>query len=1115
MSIALLVNGSTAPTSYQIGTPYYLKAQVDGVDPISVSWSLGRRGEAAVVGSGDVLFEPVAAEPYYLSLQVLKADGRLAEQIFVLATSAAQTATTPVSIIWDSASPAIGSPFGATIVVSDPLPARSISWVVLFNNVQIQGGSGTRVDLQVPQPGVVRLMVTLINFYGAVVQADSCVATDTPYCLQTAIVPPAPNTSLLFLGSVYTPLMESGETLCSYLPYELASLASVAKLPPGTTHFSVEVDPSTPLAPGEVVVRTKLGNWTLIGSPTGLTDEALPYDYQHGQPVQPAPLDLNAHYTIDAWNVHGVTAAAYRFRVRFKCYRVAPALYRYTPCDWSSYEGGFGQRQRRMVAVVTNVDVLLDAESPQNRGGSTAVESYTTPETTVIRGTFDRVQGGALNAYQDDHFYTRQNLAAVYESPSGQLSDFEVHAVYGTPDGLPSYLDFSQPGLPRIVNKPQRLWGKIMLYGAAGAFESGTVITARIALGAAPGYREVVLTVVDSVYNPSDSQYLKIAEAEIDLSDFEFDRVGLVITFHLDESNVQGQTPAYLPLAEPVMDAFYTSINAPAISVDTACFRDPVLVPVYEGTFAGSSTPLPDCNTLKCGPLGVYCYIEVGGTVTYNAAQPLGFPAPFIARVEDQAKCYGTPSLLYEQTSEHAGSNALLGYATSAGCGVPYRYVLCSGTGTLAVIFPVATSPHSVLQHAARCYSYAGTLSDLRAYTVATAADTTPVSGCLDVACTGSNSQGDTYAYQDLERQTEVLVSFAHASAPGFPRIGVAPQIVSSGNGLTPPGSYTYFLDGQKVFPLFTAAENADVVFHVGPASLRREIVLTRGAQRLHYLLGLGVSTITVPVQAGDSVALDLSRFSTTFRYRGGTVTWQKQSTLPRLYDTVTYAFSGSSTVRALGFTGLSERDDYAYYGTLPADVAQTTPNPDSAVTVQDSSGTEMLLVRTRAQGERPWSFDVPGYSGQVLSSPLTFRFYAGRSQQGAHGEMDVWLDSAGTAPEYFRVSPYKALVRGDEGYFRSSVLGATARRGLRVATATEATEYASPRVFSDARGARIVAQTVDDQFDYEGNTYIFYGTVDYGISDRILRVTGSTSVWLTEDGDPYLTEDTEAPWLS
>ena len=831
MSLTLLANGGAAPSDYQIGSLYTLAVQLGGQDPVSVSWTIGRQGEAPATGSGLIPFLPLSNHPYYLTVIVLRDDGRTEEQVFILLTAIQQGTTTPIAIIWDTRNPVIGVPFGATVVVSDPLPPRSISWVVLVNNVQVQGGSGTRIDTQLARPGLLRVKVTVINFYGSIATADSCVGVDTPYCLQSAIVPPAPDTSLMFLGSVYTPMVEGGPNQCAYLPYEIACLSSVAKLMPGTTHFTVELDPEFNRVDDEVVVRTKLGNWTLIGPPSGLTDEHLPYDYQHGRPVQPAPLDLNARYTIDVWNVHSAVAQPYAFRVRFKCYRLAPALYRYTPCDWSAYDGGDGQRQRRLFAVVSKLDVKLDAESPQNRGGSQAVETFIAPEASAIRGTFTRVPVG-LNTYPDDHFYTRQNLAAVYESPQGRLKDFEAHVVYGTPDGLPSYTDLSQPGLPRVVNCARRLWGKLLLYGAAGAFESGTVVTVRIATGASPGYVDVPVTVPHSVYNPTFDQYLKIGEAEIDISDFEFDRVGLSATFSLNETAVESQTPDYIPLHDGAFDSYYSTTKSPAVKVDSACFRDPVLVPVYEGTFAGSSTPLPDCNTLQCGPLGVYCYVEVGGTASYNAAQPLGFPAPFIARVDDQTKCYGTPSFLYEQLAEQAGSNALLGYTTDAGCGKAYRYVRCTGAGTLAVIFPSATSPHSVLLYGTKCYSYAGTLVDLRPYTIVSSVDASPVSGCLDVACTGSNSAGDAVMYVDTERQTEVLVSFEHAIAGAFPRVGVAPQLESTGYGLTPPGSLNYFLDTVKVFPLFTAQENASVAFTVSPTGLCRGIVLIRGGIR-------------------------------------------------------------------------------------------------------------------------------------------------------------------------------------------------------------------------------------------------------------------------------------------
>ena len=481
---------------------------------------------------------------------------------------------------------------------------------------------------------------------------------------------------------------------------------------------------------------------------------------------------------------------------------------------------------------------------------------------------------------------------------------------------------------------------------------------------------------------------------------------------------------------------------------------------------------------------------------TITVPQPLGFPAPFVALVDDQTKCYGNPVFLYEATSESAGSLSVVGYDGTSSCGVGYLYASCNHAHALAVVYPSTAQPHTTVSFGGTCWGLSGSLSDLRPYRAIAVSDVIPVASCADVACTGSDATGPSVLYMDAEEEAPVTVQFEHLDQ-GIPAYGVTPEAYSTGYSLSPPGRTQYSVWSARSYPLFRATESAQISVTIEPFNITRELVLIRNGQRSRGILGPGKQSQVVSAQAGDAYYLEFGNNWRRYRGQGGHVTWEKVVQVPRLYDTATMTFNGTQSITAVGFTGLTNRQDYAFYDALPASAQMDLPNPDTIVTVQDG-GTlgEMELVRVQGVSEPDVTFSRPRYGGQKLASPVTFRFYAGRSRAGQHGEMDVWLDEDQSFPAYLKVSPYKVLAYGGYSYRKSASSEDTTRRGLRVVTEAEAEDLRLPRVYADDRGERISVQAREKYVFLNDQPYYFTGTVDAGISDTVY--TG-----LEELGDP------------
>ena len=1075
--LTLLLDGSPVPSTFTVGRSYALTvASTGGPTVVSISWTLARRAESLSEGVGSFVFEPTAASVYYFDVIAVMSDGTEEEAIFMLPAVIAGARRSNAYIRWSNRLPKLYDKLAAFVEVNSPVTPKSIAWTCFLNNVPVVSGTGPQIAFGALQPGVYRVQATVIDSTDGETLADSSITIPGQPALIASVVPPQPSPTLQFLGDIYSPWLITSELYCTYLPYELTSISSDSYLLPGTEYIQPEVEG---VVDDEVVIRTQTGNWTAKGPPSGLTNETIAYDYQHHQPYIPAPLDLKLRYTVDSWNAHGLVAGAQRFRVKFKCYRQAPALYRYTACDWAAYPGGEGERQRRLVAVVTQADVECDADLHLNRSGS-GITTYALPGLTELQPTRLETTGSSDKVFQDDRFFTSQTVACHYEAAEGGPT-LKINAIYGLAGVRPCYLDFGQAAHPRIVQKVKRVYGKLLVFVAGGGFAANTSITVKAHTSA--GESQHVIPVTENVYAPDYDRYLKVGEADIDLSNFEFDRLGLVFDFTVDETGATTGVPSYYPLPKPAEDVLYSSINAPAVKYDGACFSNPTSVAAFSGTWATEGVTIVGCNQIECGPLGLYCYTALASAGTLIVAQPLGFPAPVIAPQWDQTKCYGSPAYLQE-VLDNSALLPMFAYTSATTCGIGYVYTACETGSSLAVIYPTASVPHSFVFYGSNCYAYSGSVADLRPYTAVPVSSVTAVVDCQDYLCTAANASGPSVVYRDVATQQKVNVNFPHLDL-GVPLFGAVPAAGDPGYGDSPPGTVRCGVTrARSVFDLFTARETATIKVQTEQARYLRWLVVKSGLSSVTYLMQAGLTEKTINVQAGDQVKLNFVGLCRTGYVGEVKVRYEKEVLLPRLYHTAVVEQADKSALRALGFCGVTDRDSYVFFDGLPGGAEQSPCNPDSRLTVQGTLTSEMVLIDNRAIGETAIYSNLAYYAGQQIQGPLTFRFYADRDRAGQHGEMDVWLETDQPFPAYLKVSPYQVVSYGTYSYRRDTQEGDVSRRGLRAAASPAGVHY--PLVHISAAGERISVMSNGGTVYQGGQAYVFTGTLDTGLSENV-----------------------------
>jgi hypothetical protein len=931
-----------------------------------------------------------------------------------------------LNINWSSLTYVAGDAISAKLQMlnASGLPPTDLAWILYRNNVQVASGNGRDIKFQTSSGGVYRLKATA---GGAT--AESAVSVGGGFEIQASPTPPEVDPTCVYLGALYCDELTGSGGATATVPYQLASFTQRVYLLPGTTHISFDLDPLQNQVDDEVIVRTPLGNYTLKGYPSGLLDEQVGYDYTGGQPMLVAPADGILRLTIEAFNVHGDVASDFNFRVRVKCWRFGPAIYQYVRCPFTTFPGGAGKRDRQLAALFTQLEIQADVESNSNRFGTQETKTYRTPEVTTIPLTV-LATDGAPNPVQaaQGYFFTDSNCYAVYEPDDDNLGELTAKAVSAQDGGLrPFYVTLQEPGDPPMIQRIKRLKGKMVVYMSQGGLTKGSVINARIMTGKLHnGQTEVTyqIPVEADVYNNNTDVFQRVAAIDIDLEDFQFSDNGVVVLFSVDETDAD---PEVLPCDDPdpvVPDEYlYTDLNAPAVVFDGACYTSPVVQP----TVAAETHPvggITGCHELICGPVGIYCYTDSTGSVFADFPQPLYYPSPYVAYGTDPLNCFSDPLLLYEVTGTGSNYTPLSGYSTDAFCGDGYVYEECDGAERSLVIYPDNTVPHDVVFFGSTCWAlFSGTavsgsvaqrIIGTLGWEVVSAGSVQAVASCVDDICTGTVVGGSSVVYYDAQTEQSLPVRFEGLD-DGIPFMAVSAQVTDSGLGARPRGQKSVTFTTPRVF-LFTCEEGGQVDFDFGLTDLAKRIIVIRGGETFRHEIKIGNTKRIVTLVAGDNVYADIGNqigiLSDRTRNKRTVIKWRPIISLPRQYHTAVLTTTGTNMVTGLGFTGRTNRDNYTRFETLPADVEQVFPNPDNIVTVQDATSPEYALVRTRAVGDPVSS--LPGntewYAGQVLNDSLTFRFYTSREEQGAHGEMDVWLNNDGAFPVFFKVDPYRTL---------------------------------------------------------------------------------------------------------
>jgi hypothetical protein len=628
-------------------------------------------------------------------------------------------------------------------------------------------------------------------------------------------------------------------------------------------------------------------------------------------------------------------------------------------------------------------------------------------------------------------FFTDSNWYAIYEPNSDDLPELNARAISGQDGGLrPFYVTLEEPADPPIIQRIKRLRGKLVVYMSQGGITKGSVINVRVVTSRMQtnGTNEVRLSipVVESVYNNHTDIFQRIDSISIDIEDFQFSDNGVVVFFSVDETNAD---PEPLPCADPDPirpDEFlYTNLRAPAVLFDGACYTNPVVQPTVAAEAHPVAGGITGCHEPVCGPVGLYCYTDVAtGTRSADFRQPLYNPAPYVSYGSDPWDCYAEPVFLHEITSGTLYQDTIAAQ-TDALCGDGYIYGQCAGADHIVTVFPHNTVPHDVIAHGSECWSristspVAGSVANFIVGTlgwdIVSAGSVAAVADCGAFECFGSVPGGDSIFYRDTQTDQRVPVHFEGMDI-GVPWVGTALQVVSTGLGSMPRGEKRVTFTVPRVF-LFNAVQGGQVDFIFPLADFAKRIVVIRGGVEHKFEIRVGMTQRIVALQQGDQVYADLGNaigiLSDRTRGKQAHIRWRPIVILPRVFDTAVLPATGGNVIQALGFAGLTNRSPYALLSPLPKDIEQELPNPDNIVTVQAATGPEYVLVRTRAVGDPVPQ--LPGntqwYAGQTLSGPLTFRFYTTREDQGAHGEMDVWLSNeAGHFPVYFKVDPYRTL---------------------------------------------------------------------------------------------------------
>jgi len=1143
--LELQLNGAPLPPTLLVGLNYTLVAITNSLPVTPLSWSVTTGGLTVASGqNSEVRFTPLTTASHLISVQLVGEFGLITD----LAASVniiSQQGTAMAGVVWSQPVFAVGAPIEATIVAQDTraLPPLLVSWILYRNSQQLLVGTGTVVSYGAALAGLYRLKGTATTNDG-LLAFDSTVYVGTPVAGRPNLPIPDEGGTMVYIGAVFTQNLTGGAGTVSATPYQLGSATELIHLLPGSTHWSFDLDPDAGMVDDELVVRTKKGNWCLNGLAGGLSGEDVGYDYGYSPAMIPAPADKTIRFTVDLFKVHGTQFNAFNCRVRIKCYRRLPQnVYGYSRCSSTPTQpGGLGRRARRWAALFTNLDMQADALSGLNRLGVPApVISYTTPATTSVplmalssSGQPDPVPGFS------GLYHTDSNLYAYYEA-DGQ-ADIEAYALSAIETVRPCCISLQMfvASKPTVVNVPKRAYGQLAVYLTDGAVIQGSVLTITVWRTDGLFAQTFQLPVTSTTYVNANDTLQQVGVVSVDISDFQFDGTGIVVDFAVDESHALQSAvpvPAATPSAAP--DVVYSSVYGATVLFDGACYTNPVYVPVFDGD-AVVVTPVSGCQDTACGPTGVYCYTSIAApSELVNVPQPFGLPANYIAFGDNPARCYGNPAAqvtvagsLISTTLYNGTTNTdLRGYSGSSLCGYSYLYTDCQAAYapcagyacSIIVVYPVSSTPHGTVQYGGSCYTFAGSTQTYGTNAVVPAASTSPVSGCLDPACSLFDANGSVVAYFDQQTKLTVPVTFAHLDY-GVGNYGVAPAMIDAWTGGLVPGSTTVAFAIEPQVTFYTSPGTGVMEFNFGAPGVPKCLVLTRNGVDTVY--PAQSSYRVVSLLPGDVVSVRVAntygRLPLQLRFLRFAVSWLPVNNLPRLYDTVEVAYSGSTAIQAVGFCAYTTQGVYSFYGTLPFSGSMTGPvNPDNLVTVTAQDGTERRLLSNSAQGDINLYelTHLPWYAGEVLTGPFTFNFYAGRSALGAHGEMDVWFDTSGTFPAYLAAGNYSVLAFTGSSYRRDASPLDTHRNAYAVTDANTAVTLCWPAVYVSTTGGVISAAVVANGIVFNGTEYVapYWPLIVYdpGLSDVIVSAAGAVAdagSWTMDTGEPW-TSDTGDPW--
>jgi len=1081
--ITLLANGSRS-TALLLNDAVQFVTQIDGRPVLPDVWNVYVGVTLVFSGLGSAIaFTPTLSQPHTIHVIAQDPEGFQVEGVFVYSVSGRPAGVASIFIRWDREVYRERDTLIGTISWNDPqgLPARINSWTLCWNNQVMRTGTGSAVYYEGLYHGLWRLRVTGVDAYGVPLAGDGTAFVQPYYERRDATVPPVLDGSLVYLGSVFSGIVHGEGGVSATLPYQLASYAQDAKLMPGTTHVFFDLDPSFDTVDDEVVIRSHTGNYALMGllapgAPIGY--DVLPNDYL------PAGADKQMRYTIDVFNTSGAFYSAMNFRVRVRCYRLVPALYRYSQCPYSTQPGGEGQRQRRWAVVFSQIQLqggqVYNAQAP----GTIPLATLTA---TGLPNPYDSLTRVV---------YTQSNRYVAYER--SEAPDLDANAICAIEGLRPFCMAVQVPGNLPAFTTLGRVAGKMYLYLNGAAITQGATVRVRIQGGSGETVYTVPITA--DVYNPSSDAFVCVGGVDVSVQDYQFDFNGLVAWIEMDETTAVQMPPGTVPTPvwgpDYVYSGTYFGTVARGVSFDGACYSNPVKMVAVDVESASVVQQISGCTDPACGPTAVYCYISVcAPSECVTVTQPLHNPAPYVAYGSNPSRCYASPEFIAE------GSTSGDFIAVSGDlCGDAYRYTRCDLKDTAVVVYPCLTVPHSYVRYLADCYALSGAIVDYGTIaTIVPVGSVAPVAGCLDVLCTGSNANGDAYVYFDTQTDDKIPVYFEGLTS-GLPTFGVAPGKTDLGSTLTDGVAALKFAFGPRL-DILTVSSTGVLVVDVGLPSVNKRIIVRRSMGELVYDLPIHTTSKAIAVQPNDRLLLDISAYgSFTKRQRGMStvVRWTPLIDVPRVFDTSYVTVSGTYAINAVGFTGVTDRTSYQFFGTLPSDTTSSVVNPDSLVTIQgvDVPTAEFALVRSRSVGEPPPGMPsgIQWYGGQTFTGQVQFNFYALRGKQGSHGEMDVWFGTAGDFPTYLLAQPYRALVRDTRSYRCDASMLLATRNAFAAATGLGGAQL--PNVYAEPVTGQVVSSKASSFAIRKGATTLYRIRQDTGIARHVEATADTEIVW-------------------